>query len=119
MTFSSLAQGQFTLLARAVDAAGNVDPTPATSTFIVDTIAPDTSIFSGPTKGNRPAFNFGSASPDAASYQCRWDSAKWGSCRSPFVSSKALGRGIHSFSVRALDKAGNFDASPAVRSFWV
>ena len=119
MSFAGLVQGQLTLLARAVDAAGNVDLTPASSTFTVDTIAPETSIISGPTKGNRPAFTFGSASADAASYQCRFDSSKWAACKSPCASSKALKRGSHTFGVRAVDTAGNVDASPAVKSFRV
>ena len=117
MPFAGLSQGRYTLLARAVDAAGNVDSTPATVTFTVDTIAPDTSITSGPTKGSRPAFSFASSSADAATYQCRFDSAKWGACTSPVASSKALSRGSHTFSVRAADAAGNVDASPAVKSF--
>jgi hypothetical protein len=119
MSFAGLVQGQLTLLARAVDAAGNVDLTPAASTFTVDTIAPDTSILSGPTKGNRPAFTFGSDSADASSYQCRFDSSKSTACKSPFTSGKALSRGAHTFSVRAVDAAGNVDASPAVKSFRV
>ncbi|MGI8730357.1 MAG: Ig-like domain-containing protein, partial [Solirubrobacteraceae bacterium] len=40
-TISGLAQGPHTLGVRAVDAAGNADATPATSTFTVDSIAPD------------------------------------------------------------------------------
>jgi len=119
MSFAGLAQGQLTLLARAVDAAGNVDLTPQTRTFTVDTIAPDTSILSGPTKGNRPVFAFGSVSADATSYQCRFDSGKWSSCTTPVTSTKALSRGAHKFSVRAVDAAGNVDSSPAVKSFRV
>ena len=38
LTFSDLAEGQHTLAVEAVDLAGNVDPTPATRTWIVDAI---------------------------------------------------------------------------------
>ena len=39
-SYSSLAEGNHTFHVRATDAAGNVDPTPATFTWTVDTIAP-------------------------------------------------------------------------------
>ena len=40
--------GTHTFAVRAKDAAGNVDPTPASKTFTVDTTAPETTIDSGP-----------------------------------------------------------------------
>lgn len=112
-TFSGLTQGPHTMLARAVDAAGNVDLTPAVSTFAVDTVAPGTTIISGPTAGTRPTFGFSSSSLDASRFQCRFDSGSWVSCSSPYRRATALSRGYHTFSVRAVDRAGNADASPA------
>jgi hypothetical protein len=102
-----------------VDAAGNVDPTPATASFTVDTLAPDTKITSGPTAGSKPRCVFKSANADVASYQCRFDSEAWTPCASPLARSVALKKGAHSFYVRAVDKAGNVDASPALKQFKV
>ncbi|WP_114944830.1 Ig-like domain-containing protein [Microvirga calopogonii] len=45
-TFSGLADGAHTVMVRAHDAAGNVDPTPATYTWTVDTTAPTVTITS-------------------------------------------------------------------------
>ena len=47
-TYSGLAEGAHTFRVRARDAAGNADPTPATRSWTVDTVAPDTTIDSSP-----------------------------------------------------------------------
>ena len=121
--YSSLADGTHTFEVRAVDAAGNPDPTPASRTFTVDTNAPETQIDSGPsgtTNDASPSFTF--SSPDnSASFQCRLDSnnaADWASCSSPKAYS-SLADGTHTFEVRAVDTAGNPDPTPASRTFTV
>jgi hypothetical protein len=43
--YAGLAEGSHTLQVRAVDQAGNSDPSPATYTWVVDTIAPEMTIF--------------------------------------------------------------------------
>src|SRR5699024_8296296 len=40
ITFENLAEGEHTLLVRAVDGAGNVDPSPASATWTVERAAP-------------------------------------------------------------------------------
>ena len=40
--YSNLSDGSHTFRVRAIDAAGNVDPTPATQTWTIDTVSPDT-----------------------------------------------------------------------------
>ena len=47
-TTQTLNQGPHTLSVRAVDPAGNRDNTPATRNFYVDTVAPQTTINTGP-----------------------------------------------------------------------
>ena len=118
--YSGLSQGVHTFSVRATDAAGNVDASPATRSFTVDTVAPDTSITagpSGPVSNSSPAFGF-SASEPATTFQCALDSGAYASCASPKAYS-TLSQGAHTFKVRAVDAAGNIDASPATRSFSV
>ena len=66
-TTSSLANGAHTFEVRALDAVGDPDPTPASRSFVVDTLAPQTTITGGPsgaTADNTPTFTF--TSPESA-----------------------------------------------------
>ena len=58
-TFSELADGTYTFTVAAVDGVGNVDPTPASLTWIVDKTAPDTVIDSAIDGNNNPVANGG------------------------------------------------------------
>ena len=119
-TTSSLADGSHTFEVRATDLVGNVDPTPASRTFTVDTAAPDTTIDSGPsgpTSDATPTFAF-SASQAGSSFECRVDGGAWGSCSTPETTG-SLTDGAHTFEARATDPAGNVDSTPASRSFTV
>jgi DNA-binding beta-propeller fold protein YncE len=115
---AALTDGSHSLSATATDAEGNVDPTPATRNFNVDTLAPDTAItagLNGPSSNRSPSFSF--ASPEAgASFECRLDDAGFSPCQSP-KSYSSLDDGAHTFRVRAADVVGNADPSPALRSF--
>jgi hypothetical protein len=96
-----------------VAAAGSTPP-PA------DTTAPNTTITSGPTgttTDNTPTFTF-SASESGSAFQCRLDSGAWVACTSPWTTT-ALTDGMHGIAVRAIDAAGNVDATPATQSFTV
>ena len=121
-TYSSLPDGPHTFEVRATDGVGNVDPTPATSTFTVDTEPPETTISSGPTgpiASSTAAFAFTASEP--GSFQCRLDSsapADWSACASPQTYS-SLPDGPHSFEVRATDGVGNVDPTPATSTFTV
>jgi subtilisin len=117
---SALADGQHTFAVRATDASGNTDATPATRTFSVDATAPDTELTSGPsgpTRESTPSFGFSSAD-GSARFECRVNSGGWSPCSSPHGVA-ALPDGAHTFSVRAIDAAGNADATPAARAFTV
>ena len=122
-TTEALADGTHTFAVRAIDGAGNIDPTPATATFTVDTTPPDnqppdTTITGGPAEGsttneNAPTFGF-TASEEGSTFQCRLDAAAFAACTTPFTT-EALADGMHSFAVRAIDGAGNIDPTPATR----
>jgi hypothetical protein len=119
-TTASLADGPHTFEVRATDTAGNVDPTPALRAFVVETILPDTTIDSGPTgtiADRTPTFDF-SADEPGSTFQCRIDGGAWASCSMPFTA-PSLADGPHTLEVRAIDPAGNVDATPASRSFTV
>ncbi len=117
---AGLADGSRTFDVRAIDAAGNIENSPATRTWMVDTTPPDTTITSGPTGAvSTTSTTFAFSSPDpTATFQCRLDAGSWGACVSP-QQLTGLSQGSHTFSVRALDPAGNIDASPASRTWTV
>ncbi len=115
-----LADGPHAFRARATDAAGNTDPTPARRNFTVDTTRPDTTITAGPsdpTNNPAPTFGFSSSEP-GSSFECRADSQPYAPCSSPRTTPQ-LAAGSHTFNVRARDPAGNPDATPASWSFTV
>jgi hypothetical protein len=51
-----------------------------------------------------------------APFKCKLDAKPWAACSSP-KSYANLSRGRHTFKVKAIDKAGNEDASPASKSW--
>ena len=121
-TLSGLSDGSHTLEVRAVDAAGNVDGSPATRTFTVDMTAPQTTITAAPAtyvRSKSVAFTF-SSSEAGGTFGCQFDSLViWLSpCTSPKTYS-ALAEGNHTFQVRASDALLNRDASPSAVMFTV
>jgi hypothetical protein len=117
---AALAEGSHTFAARAIDAAGNPDASPATRRFTVDTTPPDTSITagpSGPTADRTPTFSF-TATEAGSTFKCKVDSQAFAPCRSPKTTAP-LADGVHRFYVRATDRAGNSDTSPAHRGIKV
>lgn len=108
-SYVALSDGSHTFAVKATDPAGNDDPTPASVTWRVDTLAPVTSIDAQPGKRsgeNRPSFSF-SASEQVTGFQCSVDGGAFSSCSSPYRTG-TLADGTHSFRVRAAaDLAGN------------
>ncbi len=94
----------------------------AFKSFTTEKKPPTAKITSGPAQGStiayaRPTFRF--ASSEAGSmFQCRFDSKAFASCSAPLTPTAALPNGIHTFSVRAIDVAGNVSAVVS-RSFTV
>ncbi|MEN3342249.1 MAG: hypothetical protein V7644_1653 [Actinomycetota bacterium] len=120
--YSGLAPGAHTFDVRARDAAGNVDPTPASRTWTVaaaDTTPPDTTITGGPSgtvSSTSARFSFES-SESGSTFECRLDGA-FGAC--PWLGAYSrLTAGPHTFEVRARDAAGNVDPTPAERTWTV
>ena len=104
---------------RAIDGAANVDPSPVSRSYIVDTGPPQTSITSGPGEGvptndRTPAFGF--TASESAGFECQIDGGAFAPCASG-EELEPLGDGPHSFAVRATDLVGNPDGSPATRGF--
>jgi hypothetical protein len=119
--YSGFLEGAHTFAVQATDPAGNVDASPASRTWTVDTIAPETTITAGPSgavSNLSATFSF-SASEPGSTFQCSLDGAvfTW-ACSSPKVY-LALSQGAHDFHVRAIDPAGNIDATPASRDWTV
>src|SRR4029453_17800397 len=107
--------GSHTFRVRAVDTASNVSGV-ASYTWTVDLTDPDTTITSGPgafTNQTSATFTY-TSTETGSNFQCHLDAANWGPCPSnPASQSYSVGEGTHTFYVRAVDPAGNFDKSEA------
>ena len=82
--------------------------------------APQTRITAGPANrgkvtGTRVHFSF-AASVRRARFRCSLDGRSFRACRSPILY-RGLRPGVHRFAVRALDRRGRVDRTPARRSF--
>ncbi len=111
------ADGSYTVHVRAHDNAGNTETGPSRS-FTIDNVAPNTTVDSGPSNPSASAdatFAF-SASEGSSTFECELDGGGFSSCASP-KSYTSLSDGSHTFKVRAVDAAGNTDATPA-QSTW-
>ncbi len=109
VSYTGLADGAHTVSVRAIDAAGNVDSSPAQAGWTVDATPPNTSFTSvppSPTKNRSATFKF--ASTEAGSFECSLDGRAWAGCTSP-AGVSSLAKGYHTFRVRARDAVGNVD----------
>jgi hypothetical protein len=117
-SYTSLGNGSHTFQVRAVDNAGNVDSTPASYTWVVDAVAPDTTITANPanpTSSTAASFSFtgnDGSGVGGLTFQCKLDSGSFTTCTSPQAYT-SLADGSHTFQVRAADSLGNTDATPA------
>ena len=139
-SYSGLPDGNWTFEARAVDAAGNRDATPAPWTFTTttpddpddpvdppvdppeDVEPPETTFTQTPkktikTRKKTVKATFLFISSEAGSFECSLDGSGFSPCSSPFKTK--VKKGKHTFDVRAIDEAGNVDPSPAEFAFWV
>ena len=113
LPYSTLPDGSHTFTVQAIDLAGNLDPNGATFEWTVDTTEPDTLITSSPAAvSNSGEASFAFFSPKAGvTFECSLDGALFAACDSPRAYS-GLPEGSHTFAVKALDAAGNVDATP-------
>jgi hypothetical protein len=117
VTTTPLAEGAHVFTVRGTDPVLNVEASPPTRTFTVDTVAPNTTFIKKAPKRFFKAkvkFKFGS-SEAGATFQCQLDGRPWRSCGSTFKF--GVKRGKHTLLVRSVDKAGNVDKTPARYKF--
>ncbi|MDQ2621970.1 MAG: hypothetical protein M3Y45_02915, partial [Actinomycetota bacterium] len=98
--------------------AARVDPTPATHGWTVDTDPPDTTINSSPGPLTRGNASFAFEATEPGSFECSLDQSAWTACTVPATFAD-LADGMHEFRVRAIDRVGNVDPSPATYEFMV
>lgn len=114
LIYSGLSDGPHTFQVRAVDTAGNADPTPASHTWVIDTTPPDTTITgnpTNPTNSTSALFTF-TSNETPVTFECSLDGAAFTACTSP-QNYTGLALGSHTFQVRAKDAVGNIDPTPA------
>jgi hypothetical protein len=121
LVLNGLADGLHTVHVAAVDNADNLDPTPATVSWTVDTSPPVVTIdspASGAQTSHAGSITFHATDPDDTTFTfvCQLDTVS-APCSSPFTFS-ALGVGPHTFTVTAADAAGNM-STPATLPFTV
>ena len=89
------------------------------STDVTDVTPPDTTIDKAPkrkSKKRKARFSF-SSNEDGSSFECSFDGAPFEVCASPLK--RKVKRRKHRFEVRAIDRAGNVDATPAIAKWKV
>ncbi len=117
--YAGLTQAAHNFRVRVRDAGGNLDPSPASRDWTVDTTAPTTTIVTGPTgtvASTSATFTF--SSNEAGTFQCRTDGGSFATCPTPYQPTMFT-QGAHMLDVRARDAAGNLDATPATRTWTV
>lgn len=117
-TVAALADGTHTFAVAAADKGGNADASPATRTFTVDKKKPKTFMARRPAprkaKENTAYFRFVS-NEKGVTFKCKLDKGKYKSCKPK--SSFTVKPGQHVLRVKAIDRAGNQDRTPAERKW--
>jgi hypothetical protein len=124
-SFNNLADGTHTFQLAALSPNGNPSEPYFAYTWVVDTIAPDTTLDPtvGPGDGalqtaTSETFKFASSEPVGGSYECSLDDAAFAPCTTPATLTD-LASGKHSFQVRSVDRAGNIDATASHRNWTI
>jgi large repetitive protein len=118
VTYQGMGDGVHTFTVRPADVLGNTGAS-ASYSWRIDATAPETTLASAPaarTTTRSATFTFSASEP--AAFQCKLDAGAFASCSSPKTHT-GLTRATHSFEVRAVDGAGNIDATPAVHRWTI
>ncbi|MGH3370500.1 MAG: putative metal-binding motif-containing protein [Nocardioidaceae bacterium] len=120
-TYRGLAEGPHTIRVRGQDRAGNQTAEPAARAWAVDVTPPDTVVTSGPSEGsiltatNATLTYAADPAESGLRFDCDLDAHGFARCPDGVMSYDELRPGRHEFAVRAVDRAGNLDPSPARR----
>jgi hypothetical protein len=101
-------EGDIAVRVAAVDAAGNVDPTPAEATIHVDRTGPQVSVTNAPlaaSRATRAEFDFTSGASDLDRFVCVVDGVTADPCVSPLTF--GVSEGTHSVEISGIDALGN------------
>lgn len=118
-----VAKGPHTVTVSALDRAGNSDG--AAQILVVDRTSPETQIVTGApreTAQRTVTFTFSGIDAQSASLEFAWrvDGSSWSAFAASFeMEFSTLAPGIHRFEVKARDRAGNEDPTPAGQTFTV
>src|SRR6187397_1632978 len=133
-----LKDGIHTFNVRSIDRVGNINLSPESFTWTIDTISPNTTLESATdgnkivmangTNTNTKSMSFEFSANDTGGdgdkgvginhFVCNIDNSKYVACTSPFVFPNLLKDGIHTFTVTSEDNAGNKDSTPTSFS-WI
>ena len=116
MTLAGLDDGMHRFEVTAVDDFDNGDPTAARWTWQLDSHGPQTEIDSARYDERTATFTF--SSERRSRFDCSLDGAGFEACSSP-QRYRRLAEGSHDFRVRARDRAGNADSTPATKTWLV
>jgi hypothetical protein len=119
-TRSNLAEGEHTFRVRATDVADNVETSPATWTWRIDSIAPTAVVDEHPpawTRDESATFEFSATNAGHAAharFECKLDDNDFDTCPSPLTFDGLDLEQEHSFTVRSIDVLGNVQDPPTV-----
>jgi hypothetical protein len=105
------ADGTYELVAVATDKVGRTTESPVVP-ITVDNTPPNTTLTSTPPDPSNGSPSLAFSSDEGGTFECSLDGAPFAACSSP-DSLSGLASGSHIFQVRAVDLAGNPDATPA------
>ncbi len=113
--FKSLSEGTHNFFVKAIDEAENQTKKPIIFSWRIDITPPETKLLKFPKRfsNSSKAIFVASNSDHTILFECKIDGSKWSKCKNKTDYSQ-LGEGEHSFFVRAVDKAGNFDKTPVI-----
>ena len=122
-TTTSLVDGMHTFDVRAYDVAGNVDPTPASHSWTVDTTAPATPVLVSPADGtltddSTPTLTW-QPSSGAASYLLDWNGVVMDVGNISAYTTPLLADGVYTWTVAAYDVVNNTSSYATTWNFTV